>query len=57
MKEREQRLRESEECYRRFIAQSTEGIWHLEFEEPVPTNLIDEQVEHLYLYGYVAECK
>ena len=33
---RERRVRESEERYRRFIEQSTEGIWRLELEESVP---------------------
>jgi PAS domain-containing protein len=50
-------LRRSEERYRSFIEQSTEGIWRFELEEPVRTHLLeDEQIEHFYRYGYLAEC-
>ncbi|MET0650319.1 MAG: ATP-binding protein [Pyrinomonadaceae bacterium] len=50
-------LRESEERYRAFIANSSEGIWRFEFERPVPTDLPeDEQVELFYRDGYLAEC-
>ncbi|HEX8187475.1 MAG TPA: PAS domain S-box protein [Pyrinomonadaceae bacterium] len=50
-------LRESEERYRAFIANSSEGIWRFELEEPVPTDLPeDEQIELCYRRGYLAEC-
>ena len=50
-------LRESEERYRAFIANSSEGIWRFELEEPVPTDLPeDEQIERFYAGGYLAEC-
>ena len=50
-------LRRSEERYRSFIEQSTEGIWRFELEEPVRTHLPeDEQIERFYRYGYLAEC-
>ncbi|HEX8338756.1 MAG TPA: PAS domain S-box protein, partial [Pyrinomonadaceae bacterium] len=50
-------LRESEERYRAFIANSSEGIWRFELDEPVPTDLPeDEQVELFYAGGYLAEC-
>jgi PAS domain-containing protein len=50
-------LRESEERYRAFIANSSEAIWRFELEQPIPINLPeDEQIEMLYKYAYLAEC-
>ncbi|MBA3423428.1 MAG: PAS domain S-box protein [Rubrobacter sp.] len=53
----EEDLRRSEERYRSFVEHSEEGIWRLELEHPLPTGLPeDEQIEHLYRHGRLAEC-
>jgi PAS domain S-box-containing protein len=50
-------LRVSEERYRAFISNSSEGIWRFELEQPVAVNLPpDEQIELFYRHGYLAEC-
>ena len=50
-------LRQSEERYRTFLAQSSEGIYRLEFEIPVSvTTSKEEQLANFYLTGFIAEC-
>lgn len=50
-------LRRSEERYRAFIANSSEGIWRLEFDPPLDITLpVEEQVEHAYRDSRMAEC-
>jgi PAS domain S-box-containing protein len=50
-------LRASEERYRDFLTHSSEGIWRLELDEPMPVSLpVDEQLEFLYEHGRFAEC-
>ncbi|MEA2173643.1 MAG: hypothetical protein QOD00_1235, partial [Blastocatellia bacterium] len=55
--ETEEALRESEERYRAFIANSSEGIWRFELERAVRIDLPeDDQIELFYQHGYLAEC-
>ncbi|MGD0088905.1 MAG: PAS domain S-box protein [Planctomycetota bacterium] len=50
-------LRASEERYRAFIEQSSEGIWRYELDQPIPVNLpVDEQIDLVYQRAYLAEC-
>jgi PAS domain S-box-containing protein len=50
-------LRESDERYRAFIANSSEAIWRIELEQPIPVNLSeDEQIDMVFKYAYLAEC-
>ena len=56
-KRAEEEIRQSEERYRSFVEQSTEGIWRFELEEGMDTNLPeDEQASHFYRHAYLAEC-
>ena len=53
----ERALRESEERYRAFITHTSEGVFRLEHQPPVPVDLpVDEQIEAQYRTGVLAEC-
>lgn len=56
-KQAEQALRESQQRYQAFIAQSTEGVWRFEFAEPINLDLdIETQVDLAIYGGVLAEC-
>ena len=53
----EQALLVSKARYQDFLAQTSEGIWRLELAQPVSVEAAEEeQIEHLYRYGVLAEC-
>jgi PAS domain S-box-containing protein len=55
-KRTERALRQSEERYRAFVANSSEGIWRYELEEPLDVTLpADTQLEHIYRHARLAE--
>lgn len=50
-------LRESDERYRAFVNQSTEGIWRIEVEAPIAIALsVEQQVDAFYKSAVLAEC-
>ncbi len=56
-KETEKALRNSDERYRAFVQQSSEGILRFEFLEPIPLkSSFDEQIKHAFRFGFLAEC-
>jgi two-component system, cell cycle sensor histidine kinase and response regulator CckA len=56
-KRAEEARRESEERYRVFVAQTSEGIYRTEHDPPVPVNLpVAEQIKLSLASGYIAEC-
>lgn len=50
-------LQKSEERYRAFIENSSEAVWCVDIDPPCPINYtVNEQIEHIYEYGFLAEC-
>ncbi len=56
-KESELALKKSEERYRAFIQNSSEGIWLFELEKPISIHQDEDTlINWFYEYGYLAEC-
>jgi signal transduction histidine kinase len=50
-------LRRSEERYRNFVEKSSEAVWQIELDVPMPIELpLDVQIRWLHDHAYVAEC-
>ena len=48
---------ENEQRHRAFISNNPDAMWRIELEQPLPLSLPEEQqIEHIYRYGYLAEC-
>jgi two-component system, cell cycle sensor histidine kinase and response regulator CckA len=53
----EEALRRSEERFRAFVEQSSEGIWCVELPEPLDTRLPEEQqADSILAHGFISEC-
>ena len=49
--------KKSEERYRVLIEQTAEGVWRIEFPDPIPVTLaVAEQIERFYALAEMAEC-
>jgi PAS domain S-box-containing protein len=56
-KRADEALRRSEENYRMFVAQSSEGIFRHDLDAPVPIDLPEEElIHHILHHSYMAEC-
>jgi signal transduction histidine kinase/DNA-binding response OmpR family regulator len=56
-REAEATVRASEERYRAYIELTSDAIWRIELEQPVPLSLpADTQIDHFYAHAVLAEC-
>jgi len=56
-REAEAAVRESEERYRAYIELTSDAVWRIELEEPVPVSLDPEvQIDRFYAHAALAEC-
>ena len=56
-KQEEERLCETAQRYRAFIATNEDGMWRVEFEQLISTEMSQqEQMDRIFESGYIAEC-
>lgn len=56
-KQTELAIEESEQRYKNFVEQSTEGIWRIELKEVLDISApLKEMIEHCFTNAYIAEC-
>lgn len=52
-----QAIEESEQRYRMFVQQSSEGIWRIDLDKAIPTDTpLEEMIDYCYHNARVAEC-
>lgn len=50
-------IEESEQRYKMFVQQSTEGIWRIELDEAIPVTMpVEEMIQHCIQHARLAEC-
>ena len=50
-------IEESEQRYKMFVQQSTEGIWRIELNKPIPVDMpVEQKISHCLEHAYLAEC-
>lgn len=50
-------IEESEQRYRMFVQQSSEGIWRIELKEAMNIHTpVEKMIEYCYKHAYIAEC-
>nr|NQU94170.1 PAS domain S-box protein [Bacteroidota bacterium] len=56
-KKAEEALSNSEDRYRNFISQTSEGVYRFELDKPMPLELpVEEQIDFMYDHMFIAEC-
>lgn len=56
-KQAEALLKESEDRYRQFVSQVSEGVYRFESDQPIDISLpLEEQIDFIYDHMFVAEC-
>jgi PAS domain S-box-containing protein len=56
-KRAEELAKKTEERFRAFMENSSEGIWCFEFENPIKLSMTEEeQIEYAFKHSYMAEC-
>ncbi len=56
-KENEKTIKESEQRYKMFVQNSTEGIWRIELNEAIHISTpVEEMIDYCYNNAFIAEC-
>lgn len=56
LKQAQAALADTEQKYQAFVHNSNEGIWRIDVEQPIPTDLpVSRQIKLMYKYAYLAD--